>query len=61
VILSPRPTVLQEMLDVPLPRPRDQVTTKELPDFAQLRGHVYRAIKRADSADTTAARPAQTV
>ena len=30
VSLSPRPTVVQETLEVPLPRPRDQVTTKEL-------------------------------
>ena len=48
VILSQRPTVVQETLDVPLPRPRDQVATKELPEFAQLRAHVYRAIKRPD-------------
>jgi NitT/TauT family transport system ATP-binding protein len=45
VILSPRPTVVQEVLEIPLPRPRDQVATKELPEFAQLRAHVYRAIK----------------
>ena len=25
---------------------RDQIDTKELPEFAQLRGHVYRSIKR---------------
>jgi NitT/TauT family transport system ATP-binding protein len=49
VILSQRPTVVLEELDVPLPRPRDQVTTKELPEFAHLRAHVYRAIKRPDS------------
>src|SRR4051794_19601315 len=49
VILSSRPTVVQETLDVPLPRPRDQVTTKELPEFVHLRAHVYRAIKRPDS------------
>jgi len=48
VILSSRPTIVQETLDVPLPRPRDQVTTKELAEFAQLRAHVYRAIKRPD-------------
>ena len=48
VILSQRPTVVQETLPVPLPRPRDQVATKELPEFAQLRAHVYRAIKRPD-------------
>jgi NitT/TauT family transport system ATP-binding protein len=45
LILSPRPTVVQEVLEVPLPRPRDQVATKELPEFAHLRAHVYRAIK----------------
>ena len=48
VILSQRPTVVQETLPVPLPRPRDQVATKELPEFVQLRAHVYRAIKRPD-------------
>ncbi|MDA0172558.1 ABC transporter ATP-binding protein [Solirubrobacter taibaiensis] len=50
VILSQRPTVVQETLHVPLPRPRDQVATKELPEFAQLRAHVYRAIKRPEEA-----------
>jgi NitT/TauT family transport system ATP-binding protein len=55
VILTQRPTVVQETLEVPLPRPRDQVTTKELPEFAQLRAHVYRAIKRPDA---QAAQPA---
>jgi NitT/TauT family transport system ATP-binding protein len=54
LILSPRPTVVQETLDVPLPRPRDQVTTKELPEFVQLRGHVYRAIRRTESTDAAA-------
>jgi hypothetical protein len=28
-----------------LPRPRDQVDTKELSEFAHLRAHVYRLIK----------------
>jgi NitT/TauT family transport system ATP-binding protein len=31
---------------VELPRPRDQLATKELPAFAHLRGHVYRLIRR---------------
>jgi NitT/TauT family transport system ATP-binding protein len=47
VVLTPSPTHVQEVLDVPLPRPRDQVDTKELPEFARLRGHVWRSIKRA--------------
>jgi NitT/TauT family transport system ATP-binding protein len=47
VVLSPSPTEVREILDVGLPQPRDQVDTKELPEFAQLRAHVYRLIKRA--------------
>src|SRR3954451_15530107 len=45
VVLTPAPTSVAEIVDVPLPRPRDQVDTKELPEFAHLRGHVYRLIK----------------
>jgi NitT/TauT family transport system ATP-binding protein len=45
VILTQRPSRVQEVLDIDLPRPRDQVETKELPEFAHLRAHVYRAIK----------------
>jgi NitT/TauT family transport system ATP-binding protein len=37
---------VKEILTVDLPYPRDQVTTKELPEFAHLRAHVYRQIKR---------------
>jgi NitT/TauT family transport system ATP-binding protein len=46
VVLSPSPTTVKEILPVDLPHPRDQVETKELPDFARLRAHVYRQIKR---------------
>ena len=49
VVLTPSPTEVQETLDVDLPRPRDQIDTKELPEFAQLRGHVYRSIKRKET------------
>ena len=45
LVLTPRPTEVQEAVEVNLPRPRDQVVTKELPEFARLRAHVYRAIK----------------
>jgi len=51
VILTPRPSRVQEVLEVDLPRPRDQVDTKEMPEFAHLRAHVYRAIKGANAAD----------
>jgi NitT/TauT family transport system ATP-binding protein len=45
VVLTSSPTTVAEIVDVPLPRPRDQVDTKELPEFARLRAHVYRLIK----------------
>jgi NitT/TauT family transport system ATP-binding protein len=45
-VLTPSPTRVQEVLDVDLPTPRDQVETKELPEFARLRAHVWRSIKR---------------
>ena len=30
------------MIDVPLPRPRDQLSTKEHPEFLRLRRELYR-------------------
>ena len=45
LVLSPRPTEVRDAIDVDLPRPRDQVATKALPEFAHLRAHVYRSIK----------------
>jgi NitT/TauT family transport system ATP-binding protein len=50
VVLTPAPTTVQEVLDVDLPEPRDQVETKELQEFARLRAHVYTSIKRKQSA-----------
>jgi NitT/TauT family transport system ATP-binding protein len=46
VVLSHSPTEVKEVIAVPLPRPRDQIATKELAEFARLRAHVYRLIKR---------------
>jgi NitT/TauT family transport system ATP-binding protein len=57
VVLSPSPTEVREILTVDLPHPRDQVETKELPEFAHLRAHVYRLIKR-EAAPAAAAQPA---
>jgi NitT/TauT family transport system ATP-binding protein len=50
VVLTPSPTEVREVLGVELPHPRDQVETKELPEFARLRAHVYRLIKREQTA-----------
>jgi len=49
VVLGPSPTTVKELLEVDLPRPRDQVETKELSEFAHLRAHVYRLIKREEA------------
>ena len=46
VVLTHSPTEVKEILPVGLPQPRDQIATKELPEFAHLRAHVYRLIKR---------------
>jgi len=46
VVLTHAPTEVKEIIPVDLPFPRDQIETKELPEFAHLRAHVYRLIKR---------------
>ena len=46
VVLTPSPTEVKEIVAVELPTVRDQIVTKELPDFAHLRAYVYRLIKR---------------
>jgi NitT/TauT family transport system ATP-binding protein len=46
VVLTHAPTEVKEIVPVGLPVPRDQIATKELPEFAHLRAHVYRQIKR---------------
>jgi NitT/TauT family transport system ATP-binding protein len=51
VVLTHPPTVVKEEIGVDLPRPRDQIETKELAEFARLRAHVYRLIKRERVAD----------
>ena len=53
VVLTPSPTKVLETLDVDLPDERDQLETKELPEFARLRAHVYRLIKREQPATAT--------
>jgi NitT/TauT family transport system ATP-binding protein len=46
IVLTHSPTEVKEIVDVTLPQPRDQIATKELPEFAELRAHVQRLIKR---------------
>ncbi len=46
VVLTHAPAVVKDVIPVDLPSPRDQIETKELPEFVRLRAHVYRLIRR---------------
>jgi NitT/TauT family transport system ATP-binding protein len=50
IVLTPAPTEVKEVVPVGLGPDRDQIGTKELPEFAHLRTHVYKLIKRELSA-----------
>ena len=45
VVLTHSPTEVKEIVPIGLPRPRDQIATKALPEFAELRAHVQRLIR----------------
>ncbi len=46
VVLTHAPTEVKEVVPVDIERPRDQIATKELAEFAHLRGHVARLVRR---------------
>ena len=52
LVLSGKPGRVAELIDVSLPSPRDQVETKALHEFGQLRGHVYTLIRRGISSSS---------
>lgn len=47
LVLSGRPTVLMDEVEIDLPPERDQLATRGEPRFAELRAHVYEQIQRA--------------
>jgi NitT/TauT family transport system ATP-binding protein len=47
LVLSGRPTVILEDVAVNLPDQRDQLTTRNDPEFARLRAHVYDLVQKA--------------
>ncbi|MFO7250300.1 ABC transporter ATP-binding protein [Thermopolyspora flexuosa] len=47
IVLSGPPTVVLEQVTIDLPDERDQLTTRSLPRFAELRSHVYELIQQA--------------
>jgi NitT/TauT family transport system ATP-binding protein len=46
VVLSHRPTRVRESIDVTLPKPREQLATKALPEFVELRTRVLALIQQ---------------
>ncbi|MFI6984087.1 ABC transporter ATP-binding protein [Embleya sp. NPDC050154] len=57
LVLSASPTVVMEDIAVDLPDEREQLATRALPRFAELRAHVYEQIQRAKVFHTAAAAP----
>ncbi|NRQ32234.1 ABC transporter ATP-binding protein [Nonomuraea sp. NN258] len=50
IVLSSSPTVVMKDLTIDLPGERDQLTTRSLPAFGELRGQIYRLIQQAREA-----------
>jgi NitT/TauT family transport system ATP-binding protein len=46
VVLSTRPARVVEEIAIDLPHPRDQLATKESPEFLRLRHHVYTLVRQ---------------
>lgn len=59
LVLSTSPTWVQEDLAIDLPPERDQITTRALPRFTELRTHVYDQIQRAKRGQAVAPRSAR--
>lgn len=49
VVLTARPTVVQDDITVDLPHQRDQITTRGAERFTELRSHIYAEIHRAQT------------
>jgi NitT/TauT family transport system ATP-binding protein len=49
LVLSASPTRVRKTIEVDLPRPRDQIATKEMPEFVRLRASVFALIKAEGS------------
>ncbi|TDP95423.1 NitT/TauT family transport system ATP-binding protein [Leucobacter luti] len=45
VVLGHRPAVVTRSIDIELPAPRDQITTRALPEFAELRTEIFELIR----------------
>lgn len=45
VVLGHRPAIVTRIVNVDLPAPRDQITTRALPEFAELRTEIFELIR----------------
>ncbi|WP_416981205.1 ABC transporter ATP-binding protein [Streptomyces sp. T028] len=54
VVLSSRPATVMEIVEIDLPRPRDQLDTKALPRFAEYRKHILELIRATSGPDPVA-------
>ena len=52
IVLSSPPSVVTEVIDVDLPRPRDHITTKTDQRFVEIRGQVTRLLRSKEQAPT---------
>jgi NitT/TauT family transport system ATP-binding protein len=57
IVLSQGPSVVRSEIAVPLPRPRDQLATKELPLFARIRHEVFTLVMESQRRTSLAAPP----
>ena len=48
VVLTKGPSSVRAVIDVPLPRPRSQLDTRRMPEFAELRSQVLELVLEAD-------------
>ncbi|MFC0582218.1 ABC transporter ATP-binding protein [Micrococcoides hystricis] len=49
VAIGNKPATVLEVMDVQLPEPRDQITTRALPEFSELRSHTLELIRKAQA------------
>jgi NitT/TauT family transport system ATP-binding protein len=49
IALAPHPGRIAEVFDIDLPRPRDQLLTREMPDFLHLRRQLFDFIQRNET------------
>jgi NitT/TauT family transport system ATP-binding protein len=61
VVLTASPARVKETVDVDLARPRDQIRTRALPGFADLRARVFSSVKAEAAAQSTVGTGASSV